>query len=272
MIEPSEQIKARIDAEWLDEGRAIVAREREMELARDGLAWEMGDWIVGRETAYGDMGRLAAELDVPLGTLKNRASVARRIEPPRRRDDLSWSHHAEVAGLEPDEGDAVLAEASLYNWSVERLRGEMKERSARRRAEREVERLKAELAARDAEMNADENAKRIIASVRSEIAEGAAMIEEGYRRILMAAQREDLKIAAAALHGNAQRKLVPSFEAVVNRAVDRTEPVIRLIDSALQALPGAHANRHDAGTIETPDMAGNDAPDVTPGVVSGDTS
>ena len=69
---------------------------------------------------------------MPVGTLKNRASVARRIDPSRRRDGLTWSHHAEVAGLEPDEADAVLAETALYTWpdtwSVEHLRGVLHER------------------------------------------------------------------------------------------------------------------------------------------------
>ena len=92
MIEPSEQIKARLDAEYADKGRSIAAREREHDAALTALP---GRWATGPASAppaYGDMTRLADEIDVPLGTLKNRASVARRIEPARRRDDLTWSH------------------------------------------------------------------------------------------------------------------------------------------------------------------------------------
>ena len=44
--------------------------------------------------------------------------MARRIDPSRRRDGLTWSHHAEVAGLEPDEADAVLAEEDRPPESV----------------------------------------------------------------------------------------------------------------------------------------------------------
>ena len=138
MIESSEQIRAGIDAAWLEEGRALVAREQDMDRARDTLAWEMGDWVADREVGYGDLTRLAADLDISLGTLKNRASVARRIDPARRRDDLSWSHHAEVAGLEPVEGDAALAEAALYSWSVDRLRGALGERRSAARTAREI--------------------------------------------------------------------------------------------------------------------------------------
>ena len=192
MIEPSEQIKARIDAEYADKGRSIVAREREHDRGLDGIAWEMGDWACERPPAYGDMTRLADEIDVPLGTLKNRASVARRIEPARRRDDLSWSHHAEVAGLEPDEGDAVLAEAALYKWSVDRLRHVMKERGARRAAEREVERLKAEVEALKSERSTPEQARRVIEGVRAEVGAGIEMIAEGYRRILAALVKSEM--------------------------------------------------------------------------------
>ena len=91
---------------------------------------------------------------MPVGTLKNRASVARRIDPSRRRDGLTWSHHAEVAGLEPDEADAVLAETALYTWSVEHLRGVLHERGATRRARREVERGDLAVAARALHGNA----------------------------------------------------------------------------------------------------------------------
>ena len=44
MIETDEAIKARIDAEWLDRGREIVAWERDLNRSRNSLAWEMGDW------------------------------------------------------------------------------------------------------------------------------------------------------------------------------------------------------------------------------------
>ncbi len=273
MIEAQEDIRARIDAEWLAEGQAIVARERSLERTRDSLAWELGDWIAGRETAYGDMTRLAAELEMPLGTLKNRASVARRIRPSRRRDDLSFSHHAEVAGLDPEAADATLAEAALYSWSVERLRSVLHERGAKRKAEREVERLQAEVAALRAAATAPDEAKRVVNSVRAEIEAGIDLIEEGYRRILAATRREDLGIAAAALHGNARRRLVPSLEALIGRAVERAEPAIQGIEAALTELSAVGSapasNRHDDGTFAAGDPGGMEAP---PAAVAGDTS
>ena len=253
MIESREQIEARLDAEFLDDVRALVATQRQLDRDQDSVAWKMGDRICDRPKRYGDMTRLADEIDVPLGTLKNRASVARRIEPARRRDDLSWSHHAEVAGLEPDEGDAVLAEAALYKWSVDRLRHVMKERGARRAAEREVERLKAEVEALKSERSTPEQARRVIEGVRAEVGAGIEMIAEGYRRILAALESGDLAIAAGALHGNARRSLAPSFEAQIGRATDgRIGKLIDRIENALKGLHATGSNRHDAGTVADP--------------------
>jgi len=266
MIEPSEQIRARLDAEWEDRGLSLAAREREMDRARDSLAWEMGDWISERPTGYGDMTRLAEKLDVPLGTLKNRASVARRIEPSRRRDDLSWSHHSEVAGLEPEQRDAVLAEAALYSWPVDRLREVMKDRGAAARAEREADRLRAENAALRAERNGPDAARRAIDATRADVAAGLDMIEEGYRRIRAALASEDLAVAAAGLHGNARRRLAPSLQAMIGTATDnRIGRQIDEIEKALRALDEG-ANRHDAGTIEIDLTGQTEAP---PGQVAG---
>ena len=256
MIETGDAIRARIDADWLDEGREIVKRERELDGARDSLAWQMGDWAVDRETSYGDMVRLAAELDIPVGTLKNRASVARRIEPSRRRDDLSWSHHAEVAKLDPGEAEATLSEAALYSWSVDRLRGVLHERGATRAAERQVEALKAQVEALKASNAAPDEARGVIEYTRAEIEAGSRMMLEGCRRILAAVTREDLGRAAGTLHGNARRRLGPSLEARMDGIIDRTEPLFEQIEKAFDALSGSPADRHDAGTVESvPDPA-----------------
>ena len=52
MTETDEAIRARIDAEWLDRGREIVARERDLNRSRDSLAWEMGDWANSLERSH----------------------------------------------------------------------------------------------------------------------------------------------------------------------------------------------------------------------------
>ena len=179
---------------------------------------------------------------MPVGTLKNRASVARRIDPSRRCDGLTWSHHAEVAGLEPDEADAVLAETALYTWpdtwSVEHLRG------ATRRAQCEVERLQTQLATLQAASTTVDEAKRVVDNVRVEFEAGCRMVEEGYRRMLVAVEREDLAVAARVLHGNARRGLGAGISAIGDRMVDRINNTVVRISKVLDDLSGT-------GTVQT---------------------
>jgi len=134
MINTATQPRAQ-SADWLEEGRQIAERERALARRQDTLAWEMGDWAVRQCSGYGDMKQAAAALGVNLGTLKNRASVSRRVDASRRRDDLSWSHHAEVASLVPEDGDALLDEAADGGRPVEHLRTLVGERSAMHRAQ-----------------------------------------------------------------------------------------------------------------------------------------
>ncbi len=46
----------------------------------------------------------------------------------RRREALKFSHHAEVAPLDPDSQERVLEEAACEGWSVQRIREEVKDR------------------------------------------------------------------------------------------------------------------------------------------------
>ena len=48
--------------------------------------------------------------------------VASKIEPGRRREQLSWSHHAELAALEPADQDRWLDQAVSARLSVRSLR------------------------------------------------------------------------------------------------------------------------------------------------------
>ncbi len=53
-------------------------------------------------------------------------AVCRRIEPSRRREVLSWSHHREVAALEPEDADALLDKAEAEGWTRQELRRQAK--------------------------------------------------------------------------------------------------------------------------------------------------
>ena len=86
-------------------------------------AWWMGDWLLYGEQAYGDRYKQVIT-DTSLGyqTLRNYAWVARKFPASRRRDKLSFGHHAEVAALPDDEQDVWLERAERLSWSRNRLR------------------------------------------------------------------------------------------------------------------------------------------------------
>lgn len=101
---------------WRKLGRQVI-------LAANCSAWWIGDWLVYGEQAYGDRYEQAIT-DTSLGyqTLRNYAWVARKFTMSRRRDTLSFGHHAEVAALPDDEQDVWLARAERLNWSRNQLR------------------------------------------------------------------------------------------------------------------------------------------------------
>ena len=88
--------------------------------------WALGDWWVYGERTYGESAAQAAPTGYALKTLQNAAWVADRIEPSRRREDLTWSHHCEVAALEPAKADELLSEAAAENWTRNDLRAEVR--------------------------------------------------------------------------------------------------------------------------------------------------
>lgn len=90
------------------------------------IQFAIGDWLNYGERRYGETYTQAVEeTGYSVGSLMNMKFVASRIETSRRREDLSFSHHAEVAGLAPSEQDYWLACAERERWSRRRLRDEL---------------------------------------------------------------------------------------------------------------------------------------------------
>jgi hypothetical protein len=89
----------------------------------NATAWWLGDWIAFGQMKYG---RLYKDAIVATGldyqTLRNYAVIARRFELSRRRDDLTFQHHAEVCALNDDDQDLWLDRAARYKWSRNELR------------------------------------------------------------------------------------------------------------------------------------------------------
>jgi hypothetical protein len=90
-------------------------------------AWWLGDWLLYGEQSYGDRYQQAiADTSLSYQTLRNYAWVARKFPMSRRRDTLSFGHHAEVAALLDEEQDAWLTRAERSKWSRSQLRRELR--------------------------------------------------------------------------------------------------------------------------------------------------
>lgn len=100
-----------------------VALLRSLGAIVHGHQWWGGDALVEGERRYGDdFAQYADELGVEPHTLTNWRWVADSVKPSRRREDLSWSHHAEVARLDPKDQRAALAHAAKQELNVRQLR------------------------------------------------------------------------------------------------------------------------------------------------------
>lgn len=103
--------------DWVELGRNLC-------LAEKRLNWLIGDWWAHGSHAYGERAKIAAQgvFGKELGTLMNCASVCRAFETSRRREALSWSHHAEVAALPTGDADEILTQAEQDDLSSREIR------------------------------------------------------------------------------------------------------------------------------------------------------
>lgn len=92
------------------------------------IQWVIGDWLNFGEHAYGEKYSQALELwpETEYETLKKLAAVSNRVEKGNRLPLLSWTHHFQVAYLEPAEQRRWLADAQTKDWSVRDLRNQIK--------------------------------------------------------------------------------------------------------------------------------------------------
>jgi hypothetical protein len=100
--------------------------------------WWIGDWLLYANRRWGEMYTEAGKITgYDYGSLRNMAYVAQRFEMSRRRDKLSWTHHADLASLGPTEQDYWLDRAVDLRLSTQDLRTEL--RSAERRLRSNVD-------------------------------------------------------------------------------------------------------------------------------------
>jgi hypothetical protein len=89
--------------------------------------WWVGDWLQYGAARWGEKYSEAARITgYDVKTLRNIAYVAKRFDLSRRRDNLTWTHHTEVAALAPEQQDEWLDRALALRLSPGDLRIELR--------------------------------------------------------------------------------------------------------------------------------------------------
>lgn len=102
--------------EWERVGRLLQSTAK-------SIRWFIGDWLLHGERAYGEQFVQAVEATGrKVQDIKNMMWVSEHVEKSRRRDSLTWSHHAEVASLTPEEQTAWLDVAEAESLNTRELR------------------------------------------------------------------------------------------------------------------------------------------------------
>jgi hypothetical protein len=90
-------------------------------------SWLIGDWLLFGEHKFGEKYAQAAErVGLSPQSLANMASVAKRVPPGRRRADVSFSIHAEVASQTPSEQERWLEIAAAEHLTKQEMRDRLR--------------------------------------------------------------------------------------------------------------------------------------------------
>lgn len=115
----------------IDEQRWVEVGRRLGRVGK-GTNWWVGDWVRYGAAQYGDRYKLAAKVTgYDRQTLMNYAYVASRFEVSRRRPEVSWSHHAELAPLVESQQTMWLERVIADRLSLRDLRAELRDARTR---------------------------------------------------------------------------------------------------------------------------------------------
>ncbi|MFD7915398.1 LmbU family transcriptional regulator [Streptomyces sp. NPDC059752] len=107
-------------AVWCNLGQQVQA-------VSSSSAWWLGDWLLYGQLEYPDRYKNAiSQTSLDYQTLRNYAWVARRFAAHQRVAGLSFQHHAEVAGLPPEDRAGWLRRALEQGWSRNELRRQVR--------------------------------------------------------------------------------------------------------------------------------------------------
>ena len=97
----------------------------------DGTKFFLADWILEGERRFGEeFAQAITATGRSERTLLNWVWVARSVAPSRRRESLTFSHHAVVAPLEPDEQAQWLEQAEVEGLSTRELETAVRDQRA----------------------------------------------------------------------------------------------------------------------------------------------
>ena len=93
--------------------------------------WKAGDWLNYAEKAFPERDNYAAAKEVTgfaENTLWNASYVCRKIDPSRRREEISFGHHQVVANQNNAEQSRLLKKALNEGWTIVTLTDELRKR------------------------------------------------------------------------------------------------------------------------------------------------
>jgi hypothetical protein len=100
---------------------------KQLSVISDASVWWLGDWLIYGQVTYPDHYRRAiVGSGLNYQTLRNYAWVTRKFARARRRENLTFQHHAEVAGYADHAQDYWLNKAERLHWSRNELRKQLR--------------------------------------------------------------------------------------------------------------------------------------------------
>jgi len=119
--------ETRLDVETVPTFEQAQSITNTLDTMTKNIQWWVGDWLNYCESLWPEeWAQLLPDVGRTDKSMLNWKYVADRVRKNGRYENLSFSHHAIVAKMEPDEQDSWLAMASEGGWSEKRLRDEIK--------------------------------------------------------------------------------------------------------------------------------------------------
>jgi hypothetical protein len=106
--------------QWAEVGRNLCRSDQVMK-------WWIGDWAAFGLRKYGQLKEFAEINGINYQSLRDMAWVSEKVELSRRRDNLEWSKHREVAALEPKDQEKWLAKAEAEELPVVEIRRQIRQ-------------------------------------------------------------------------------------------------------------------------------------------------